>query len=109
MNYNVIPTDKFKSQSKRLIKKYQSLKNELYELTNELEKNPYIGIPLGNNCYKIKLGIKSKSKGKSGGARIVSYLVNEENELFLLTIYDKSEIDSISKKDIMDIISELLK
>ena len=104
MSYEVIPTDSFKTQAKRLTKKYQSLKMELFELTKELESNPFIGIPLGNNSYKIKLAIKSKSKGKSGGARIISYFVNENNELYLLTIYDKSEISSISKGDISDLI-----
>ena len=109
MSYEVIPTDNFKTQAKRLTKKYQSLKMELFELTKELESNPFIGIPLGNNCYKIKLAIKSKSKGKSGGVRIISYSVNQDNDLYLLTIYDKSEISSISKNDLSDLIHRIIK
>jgi hypothetical protein len=85
------------------------LKKELFDLTKYLELNPFIGIPMGNNCYKIRLAIKSKSKGKSGGARIISYSVNEDNELYLLTIYDKSEISSISKNDLSDLIHRIIK
>jgi len=49
------------------------------------------GIPLVNNTFKIRLGIKSKDKGKRGSARVITYVVTEENDIYLLTIYDKSE------------------
>jgi hypothetical protein len=62
---------------------------------------------LGNNAYKIRIAIRSKGKGKSGGARIITYLVTENKEVYLLTIYDKSELSSIDDKTLRQIIDNL--
>ena len=107
MNFSVIPSDKFKKEAKRLIKKFLSLKQELADLNATLEKAPETGTPLGNNTYKIRLSIKSKSKGKSGGARVITYVVTDNKEVYLLTIYDKSEFDSLDNKIITTIIESL--
>jgi mRNA-degrading endonuclease RelE of RelBE toxin-antitoxin system len=107
MSYNIIPTDKFKKEAKRLIKKYPSLKQELIDLSATLALNPDFGTSLGNNTYKVRIAIKSKNKGKSGGARVITYLLTEELEIYLLTIYDKSEFDIIDDKILRDIISSL--
>ena len=69
MNFSIIPSDKFKKEAKRLIKKFPSLKQELLELNEVLTEQPTTGTPLGNDTYKIRIAIKSKGKGKSGGAR----------------------------------------
>ena len=76
MNYNVIPTPDFKKFFKKLFKKYPSLKNDLAQLIEKLEKDYTIGISLGNNLYKIRLAIESKNKGKSGGARIIYFFLD---------------------------------
>lgn len=107
MNFSVIPSDKFKREAKRLIKKFPSLKQELASLSTLLENEPETGTPLGNETYKIRLAIKSKGKGKSGGARVITYIVTENNEIYLLTIYDKSELDNIDDKTIRTIIESL--
>ena len=107
MSYSVIPIDRFKREAKRLIKKYPSLKSELSDLTSILSKDPTTGKSLGNNTFKIRLAIKSKGKGKSGGARVITYLVTEAKEIFLLTIYDKAELDSIDDNALKKIIKEL--
>ena len=95
MNYKVIPVDKFKKEAKRLVKKYPSLKSELAELAEALSANPTMGTALGQEVYKIRVSIKSKGKGKSGGARIITYVITPQKEVYLLTIYDKAEFDSI--------------
>lgn len=74
MSFKVIPSDKFKKEAKKLTKKFPSLKNELRELAAELSVNPQNGILLGNSTYKIRLAIASKNKGKSGGARLITYV-----------------------------------
>ena len=107
MNFSVIPSDRFKKEAKRLIKKFPSLKQELADLSNTLADEPETGTPLGNETYKIRLAIKSKGKGKSGGGRVISYVVTEDKEVYLLTIYDKSEFDSIDDKTLRTIISSL--
>jgi hypothetical protein len=63
---------------------------------------------LGNSTYKIRVAIKSKGKGKSGGARVITYVISENEEIYLLTIYDKSEFDSIDDKIIKSIIKTLV-
>jgi len=95
MNYNIIPTEKFLKEAKRLKRKYGSLRDELLEVSNNLREHPTLGTPLGNNTYKIRIAIKSKGKGKSGGARIITYTITENEEVYLLTIYDKSEFSNI--------------
>jgi len=69
--------------------------------------NPYQGIPLGQNAYKIRLAIKSKGKGKSGGARVITFVINEQEEVYLLSLYDKSEIENIDDKILRKLISEV--
>ena len=69
MNFSVKPIAPFERQAKYLIKKYPSLKKELFELGQSLQQDPEQGTPLGYHCYKIRLAIASKGKGKSGGAR----------------------------------------
>lgn len=64
-----------------------------------------LGAPLGQDCYKIRLAIKSK--GKSGGARISTYVVTENEEVILLTIYDKQVKDDISEKELKELLADL--
>lgn len=87
--YKIIPAQSFERNAKHLLKKYPSLRDELHELGEQLSLNPMQGTPLGKSCYKVRLAIKSKGKGKSGGARVVTYVVTENQEVILLTIYDK--------------------
>ncbi|MCB0520610.1 MAG: hypothetical protein R2830_24985 [Saprospiraceae bacterium] len=111
MNVNVITTDNFKREAKRLLKKFSSLKSELDELANELESNPFLGMLIGENVYKIRLAVKSKGKGKSGGMRIITYVYVENNEgqidNYLLSIYDKSEFENISDKLLSRLVDEV--
>ena len=108
MSYNIIPTPTFKSQSKRLIKKFPSLKKELSELNGILSGTPNLGTPLGNDTFKVRLAVKSKGKGKSGGMRIITFKIDKNMEIYLLTIYDKSEIASVDDKAIKDIIRQIM-
>ncbi len=70
MNFKVLTIPPFDKQLKRLVKKYPSLKAEIVALVTELQSNPKTGIAIGNDCYKIRIALASKGKGKSGGARI---------------------------------------
>ena len=107
MSYNIIPIEKFKKEVKRLVRKYPSLKTELRELNEFLIVNPTLGTPLGNNSYKIRISIKSKGAGKSGGGRVITYVVTEQKEVYLLTIYDKSDLDSIDDSTLKRIIKSI--
>lgn len=107
MNFSVIPSNRFKKEAKRLIRKFPSLRQELSDLSDTLTVEPELGTPLGNDTFKIRLAIKSKGKGKSGGGRVITYAVSENKEVYLLTIYDKSEFYSIDDKTLRIIIASL--
>ena len=104
MKYNVLAIPPFDRQLKRLAKKYPSLKDEFSNLLESLESRPEQGIALGNNCFKIRLAIQSKGKGKSGGARIITNLLIEINTVYLLSIYDKSEKDNLNEKELIELL-----
>jgi mRNA-degrading endonuclease RelE of RelBE toxin-antitoxin system len=105
MNYSVKSLTVFERQAKRLVKKYASLKNELLKLIQDLKVNPQQGTPIGKNCFKIRISVASKGKGKSGGARVIANFVVTDNTVYLLSIYDKSQKDNITDKE----LDELLK
>ena len=108
MSFEIIATHRFRRDIKRLIKKYPSLRNEYAQLIGELANDPQnMGTALGNNCYKIRLSIASKGKGKSGGARVITHIVIEDTNVFLLTIYDKSEKENISDKELQELLDQL--
>ena len=104
MSYSVKSISVFEKQTKRLTKKYVSLKKELLELVQELKENPEKGTNLGNNCYKIRIAIASKNKGKSGGARIITNFVVTDNTVYLLSIYDKSDKDNLTDKELSELL-----
>ena len=107
MSYNVKSIRVFERQAKKLNKKYPSLKRELSELVQELKHNPRMGAELSKNCYKIRLKIKSKGKGKSGGARVITNLAIQNKTVYLLNIYDKSKKDSLSKAELDELLASV--
>lgn len=107
MSYKVITIQAFDRQAKRLLKKYPSLKSELLELAKSLKEDPTKGTELGNSCYKVRLAIASKGKGKSGGARVITHFYLSNETVILITIYDKSEQANISEKEILSLLKQI--
>ena len=107
MSYRIEVSETFRHQLKRLAKKYLSLKNEYAGLIKSLEENPFLGTPIGNNCYKIRIAIASKGKGKSGGARVITNIFVSAEIIYLLSIYDKSEKENLSEKELQKLLSEI--
>jgi mRNA-degrading endonuclease RelE of RelBE toxin-antitoxin system len=104
MSFNVKTISVFERQAKRLMKRFPSLKKEIHELIKELKEDPEKGTSIGHNCYKIRFAIASKGKGKSGGARVITHLVFKDDTVILLTIYDKSDIENLSDKEILELV-----
>lgn len=107
MNFEVKATRAFEKDIKRLAKKYPSLKSEFIHLVNELKQTPQMGTAVGNNCYKIRISIASKGKGKSGGARVITYVQITNSTVFLLAIYDKSENENITDKELNSLLKHI--
>ena len=108
MSYNIKSIIVFEKQAKRLIKKYPSLKTELFSLISTLKENPAYGTPLGKDCFKIRISIASKGKGKSGGARIITHFIISDSTVFLLTIYDKSEKENLTDKELKELLQFII-
>jgi len=107
MSFKIEVTESFLKDLKRLAKKYPSIKKDLEELKKTLEINPCEGVLIGENIYKIRLAIKSKGKGKSSGARVITFLYTTKETLYLLAIYDKSDIENISDSEIKERLTVL--
>lgn len=107
MRFEVLATDPFERKYKRLSKKYKSFSSDILEIIERLEENPTLGTPIGKECYKIRLAITSKGHGKSGGARLITYVRIVKNTVYLMDIYDKSEQANISKIELQLLIDLL--
>jgi mRNA-degrading endonuclease RelE of RelBE toxin-antitoxin system len=107
MSFDVVPIPEFVKELKWLAKKYRSLRVEMDELGDELAEDPHIGVPIGRDCYKIRLSIKSKGAGKSGGARVITCVVAVRKEVYLLSIYDKSEQGTLSDKRLKELLKQI--
>ncbi len=100
MNYKVSTIPVFDKRAKRLAKKYSSFQKDLSNLSASLVNDPEQGVFLGNGFYKIRFAITSKGKGKSGGAIIITYVKVKDTMVYLAYIYDKSDKENISDKEL---------
>ncbi len=107
MSYKISFTSIFAKELKQLAKKYPSIKSDIYQLNTELLQNPLLGTPLGKNFYKIRINIRSKMKGKSGGARVITFVRIIDENIFLIAIYDKSDFENISEKELQSRLKHL--
>ena len=113
MNVKIDFLPEFLRLAKPLWKKYPSFEQDYLLLLGELKSNPFIGIPLGEGVRKVRMTISSKGKGKSGGARVLTYCVNKESDedvkVTLMSIYDKTRISNVSDEYISSLVKELRK
>lgn len=108
MKHRVIPTPDFEKELRPLLKRHRSLVKDLLKLEKELEVRPNSGTSLGHGIYKVRLAISSKGKGKSGGGRVITYVVTEDAEVYLLSIYDKTDYDTVDTKAMKLLAAELM-
>ena len=102
MSYKIVNTPDFNKEIKRLALKYPSLRLDFGFFFENISRDPFQGTSIGNNFYKIRFAITSKGRGKSGGARIITYLHIIKEIIVLISIYDKSEKVSISDKEVKE-------
>ena len=105
----ITPSLQFVKDLKQLSKRYASLINDLKDLQKQLLDNPTMGESLGKNRYKVRLKIKSKGKGKSGGGRVITCVEIQNDEMYLLTMYDKSDIDNVNDAFLDDLVKSIEK
>lgn len=105
MNYEIRFTPVFDKELKRLAKKYPSIRSDYVALLETLAEDALIGSSIGKGCYKVRMAIRSKGKGKSGGARVITYVRVINKVVVLLTVYDKSERGSINQRELDHLIA----
>ena len=111
MANNIKLTLLFENRYKGFAKKFKSLESDVDALIEELSRNPTTGEALGAGLYKIRLAVKSKGKGKSGGFRVIMYLVSQtdtDTDIYLITLYDKSEESTIKKEALVALAKQLV-
>lgn len=107
MSYSIRTIPEFDRRAKALAKKYPSLKSDLGELVEELLEDPRQGSSLGKGCYKVRMSIASKGKGKSGGARVITCVRVVGEVVWLLTVYDKSDQADITDKELSGLLAQV--
>jgi mRNA-degrading endonuclease RelE of RelBE toxin-antitoxin system len=95
MAFEVVLTPDFRKSLKQIAKKHKQILNDIDGLIDKLTENPTMGTDLGQNIYKIRIAISGTNKGRSGGARVITYVVVANKIVFLADIYLKSEFDTI--------------
>ena len=104
MSFEILTIPPFERQLKKLAKKSPSIKQDFASLLKSLQEDPEQGTLLGKSCYKVRMAISSKGKGKSGGSRVITHLVIDDQTIYLLSIYDKSEKASISDAELKELL-----
>lgn len=76
------------------------LDDEQYrEFQTHLAKNPTIGNIVQGTGGLRKVRWVLENKGKRGGIRIIYYWQKSEEQIYLMTIYAKNEMEDLSAKD----------
>jgi mRNA-degrading endonuclease RelE of RelBE toxin-antitoxin system len=107
MSFKIISIPSFDKELKILSKRHRSIPKDYEKLLDDLEGNPKTGDEIIQNCFKIRMAITSKGKGKSGGARVITFVYIQDETVYLLSIYDKSDKENISDKELRDLIQSL--
>ena len=111
MKVSIDYLEEFERGAKALRKKYPSFEKDYDTFLDELEANPYGGESLGQHTYKHRLAIASKGKGKSGGARVITYNVQQKSAdevlVTLMAIYDKSDIENVSDAYLRSLVQQI--
>jgi len=100
-------SDEFKTAYKRLKKKHKSLEADFEALLMSLQENPYQGVEIHEEIWKIRMNITSKGRGKSGGARVIIRVRIVMDELQLLYIYDNADFENVSDAYLRDILKRM--
>ena len=103
-------SDDFAREAKRLAKKYRSFKNDYAEFLKSIKENPLQGDEIAKSIRKIRMAIGSKGKGKSGGARVITFnvLTDVQNgQVVLLLIYDKEDASSVKTDVVKQIVRDM--
>ena len=104
--YEIIEVAAYTKAIKKQAKKYRHIDEDIDNFLENVLSEDDLGISLGDDVYKVRIANSDKQKGKSSGYRLITYLKFVDNELYLLYIYDKSDLASLSEHEIDRLIKE---
>ncbi len=104
MSFSIHPVDGFKKDFKKLAKKYKKIEDDVRKVVLQLRENPKVGIALQFNCYKIRVVNSSVPTGQSGGFRVVYYFLDDDNNIYLMNIYSKTQKENISETELLALL-----
>ena len=110
MSLEVVRSDYFTSEFKRLSKRYRSLVADYEAFLESLKANPLQGTELAPGIRKIRMTVTAKGRGKSGGARVITFnalVTEQEGTIYLLLIYDKADTSNVKINVVKKIIQEM--
>ena len=105
--YNILSIKSFDKDVVRYHKKFPKITDDIRQLKRDLFSNPHLGIPLGFNTYKIRVKNSSINKGKSAGYRVITYIIDKNQNIFLLKIYSKNDIENISNNELIELVKQI--
>ena len=111
MNYSITTSSYFDVAAKKLVKKYPSFKEDLVNFGKSLLENPKQGAELAPGIRKIRMAIKSKGKGKSGGARVITFNVFtdvENGHVVFLLLYDKEDASTVKVNVVKQLVRDMV-
>lgn len=103
MSFKIYPTEEFKKYAKKIKDVYPDFRNDLYAFAKKLKQNPlsFPSVdPLGDGLFKCRVDITGKPAGKSFGARIVYLIITADNEVWMMTCFDKSDKKDLSPQEL---------
>ena len=109
-NITISVSDDFAKEAKRLAKKYPSFKQDYKDFLESIKNNPLQGDEITKNIRKIRMAIKAKGKGKSGGARVITFNVltdMENGQVVFLLLYDKEDASTVKVNVVKQLVCDL--
>ena len=109
-NITISVSDDFAKEAKRLAKKYPSFKQDYKDFLVSIKNNPLQGDEITKKIRKIRMAIKAKGKGKSGGARVITFnvLTDVENgHVVFLLLYDKEDASTVKANVVKQLVRDM--
>lgn len=115
MQFEIIPTKRFEDDLRYYLKKkkFKHILEDVDDIVKELEKGNLLGDAIpglvfdDNETVKVRIANTDTRVGKSNGYRMIYYVVKNDCEIYLLTIYYKKEDNKIpSNKEIEALVKE---
>ena len=111
--YNVIPTPRFEDDIRFYMKrkKYKKIKDDIEPILEDLENGILVGDEISDlhfeneeGVFKVRAANTSANLGKSNGFRVIYYVIKNDQEIYLLTIYSKKDVGTIGNSEIVKLV-----